>query len=64
MEIMEMDAHIQGKEGMSIKEIFAVNGRNISATAKKQYPHRITREKAHGCLLRRRRAPQREKTWS
>ena len=33
MEIMEMDAHIQEKEGMSIKEIFAVNG-NISATAK------------------------------
>ena len=26
MEIMEMDAHIQEKEGMSIKEIFAVNG--------------------------------------
>ena len=24
--IMEMDAHIQEKEGMSIKEIFAVNG--------------------------------------
>ena len=34
MEIMEMDAHIQEKEGMSIKEIFAVNGRNISVTAK------------------------------
>ena len=26
MEIMEMDAHIQEKEGMSIKEIFAVSG--------------------------------------
>jgi len=26
MEIMEMDAHIQQKEGMSIKEIFAVHG--------------------------------------
>lgn len=26
MEIMEMDAYIQEKEGMSIKEIFAVNG--------------------------------------
>lgn len=26
MEIMEMDAHIQEKEGMSIKEIFATNG--------------------------------------
>jgi len=26
MEIMEMDAHIQKKEGMTIKEIFAANG--------------------------------------
>ena len=34
MEIMEMDAHIQEKEGMSIKEIFAVNGEEYFATAK------------------------------
>ena len=34
MEIMEMDAYIQKKEGMSIKDIFATNGEEYSATAK------------------------------
>ena len=45
MEIMEMDAYIQKKEGMSIKDIFATNGEEIFPQLRKQYPHRIMREK-------------------
>lgn len=61
MEIMEMDAHIQEKEGMSIKEIFAVNGEEYFRNCESNTLIELREKKAHGCLLRRRRTPQREK---
>ena len=41
MEIMEMDAHIQEKEGMSIKEIFAVNGESNTLIELREKKHMV-----------------------
>ena len=49
MEIMEMDAYIQKKEGMSIKDIFATNGEEYFRNCESNTLIEL-REKAHGCL--------------
>lgn len=63
MEIMEMDAYIQKKEGMSIKDIFATNGeeyfRNCEAIPSSNYARKSTWLSPAAAAY-----PSERKTWS
>lgn len=61
MEVMEMDAHIQKKEGMSIKDIFAVHGEEYFRNCESNNADFSAGKETYGSFLQRWCASERKK---